>query len=515
MFTPEIAGLLGQLLQTAPGAEQVDVDQIAQEMQAPPGPQVMVMDEVTIGKPLGQGITEARGMKLAPVEHDPARVAAQTTLDFDGVDDSPDSTLASDAAAGTKKAKGQVAAAQADSDKANAEAVVARQGVDTAKAEGAASEYDKYLQKVDEFDSALQSSRERGEAVATQKRDEWLRAADDYGQTKTYDWWGSRNTGGQVLGLISQIFAGAAQGLNGSSGPTPLDRIVERGFQEHQANLAMKQQNVANKKGIYQEALAVTKDQQAALMLAKDVAYDSTKKRIEAMAAKMGGAEAAARAQEAIASLEMARAQNRQKMAIYWNDKETDNAFRAAGLAQQWAALGAQRDAVMAKQQLSMIQGVTGVKGSEVLDETTKRTLATKLGMTKTVTNKIDAMVEQLAPSSNVKGSRGTTKLEAGQGKGWLDFFRDNDQAANDLLAAYKEALNLGAAMSESEKKMAVAAQGGASFNELSGLLNAIGFKTYAELATRLKSLKMRINDKARQEVGAISVGGKPLVWEE
>ena len=117
-----------------------------------------------------------------------------------------------------------------------------------------------------------------GEEMATAQMARVQAAADDASRAEVRDFWANKDTGARILGVVSQMFAGAANGLANNPGAmTPLDRIIADDLTRQQENIKQKNRNVDTARGVLRDIYAST----GSLLEANTAMYTASWKRIE------------------------------------------------------------------------------------------------------------------------------------------------------------------------------------------------------------------------------------------
>lgn len=125
---------------------------------------------------------------------------------------------------------------------------------------------------------------EQGERAAQAQMTRVMAAAEEASQASVKDFWQDKSAGARVLGILSQAFAGAANGLAGNpSAPTPLDRVIQRDMELQLANLNQKNRKVENERSVLRDVYAQTGNS----LQATAAMYVASWKRIELQGAQL------------------------------------------------------------------------------------------------------------------------------------------------------------------------------------------------------------------------------------
>lgn len=214
---------------------------------------------------------------------------------------------------------------------------------DTAAQQAAAPIFKRELGDIERFDS------EYADYIANSKKqqaagmDRYLTAVEDLKNTHVYSWWASAGTGATVLGIISQALAGGLQGMNGQSGPTPLDRVIEQELALQKVNFENKSDVARQTGGIFKDLMAQTKDASVAEAAVRDIALNSVKVRIEAKLGMLDG-KAKEGALQLLAGIAAKRTALRADMSKHFATLATTTGVESANLMEKFAALQGTKD---------------------------------------------------------------------------------------------------------------------------------------------------------------------------
>lgn len=368
---------------------------------------------------------------------------------------------------------------------------------DARVAEAQANPWRGLMVEVDDLQSKHKQAQAMGEKNAMKAYDNYLRSVDDFSQQRVYNWWGEAGTGAKVLGVLSQMFAGAAQGLSGQSGPTPLDRVIEQDLQLQKMGLDKKGQDVANTRGVYSDLKAQLKDESAAYGAALEIAYTSTLRRAEIIV----HANPTAANQAALAQLEQhimaKRAAMRQERYADYVKNGMTQAMQEAGVATQWGGLWNDRltndQQALLKAQAGIKGGVAGVAGSEYLDPTPKADLGKAVGNGK-------AAIATLGKMGSLLAERQAGRL------GLADYQTGLKQELATFQGAMKDVLGLGALSGPDQTLL----------EDLAGVngkwLENLGpGKSLDNLAQRLNRAQKIVRTLVLSKAAGLSVGGQAL----
>jgi hypothetical protein len=128
----------------------------------------------------------------------------------------------------------------------------------------------------------------KAQADTGKQMEKYQSAVQDAANTRITSWWSEAPTSAKVLGVISQILGGAANGLSGNPGaPTALDRVIAGDIQRQTLNLNQKNQNAQNQKSLLAEMYQQTGNLQAAQAAVYETAMRSTDARAKTIANRM------------------------------------------------------------------------------------------------------------------------------------------------------------------------------------------------------------------------------------
>ncbi len=128
---------------------------------------------------------------------------------------------------------------------------------------------EKQAKETADYEIAVKQAAEAATEATNRQMARVRQSADEAANAQIKDFWADKSTAGRIIGIISQAFAGAANGLSGQPGaPTPLDRIIERDLQVQQINLNNKTTTSYREQGILGLLNKQHETQQAALTAA-------------------------------------------------------------------------------------------------------------------------------------------------------------------------------------------------------------------------------------------------------
>lgn len=337
-FSPELMKLMGAMLTTAPDADKHPIPG-----QAPAAPAEQSQGQTQSGVPQG------------------SQQAAMDTIEG-GQKTSSD--LAENALQGQEVAT-----------KAGMQAVDAQKKASIDEARAKQPTLDALKSQIDAFDTTFTSAMGKVEARTEQAFNNYLAAVNDYKDTHVYSWWHDASTGAAVLGMISQVLAGGLQGLTGNIGAaTPLDKIIDRDWDTKQAALQQKGNIAGQAKGLYSDLQAQLKDEVAVQGAVRDIAYQSTIKRLEIIANTTTDQKEKANALAMKAKLLQDHAAHRSQVLENLGSQLHAGSLAEADLMKSYESLWSSSKAGMPKEALA------GVTNSEYLEKETRSELGKKLG---------------------------------------------------------------------------------------------------------------------------------------
>lgn len=377
---------------------------------------------------------------------------------------------------------------------------------------------DEAMSQLDNLDQEMARITKASRAERDQEHDKYLRTVDDYKQTKVYSWWGHATTGAKILGVISQALAGAAQGLYGQSGPTPLDRIIDEDMAVQKMNLAQKGEVVAQQRSLWNDLNAQFKDEVVTNQAFRSIAYESVLTRAKTWAMQNQKDGAMAQYQILEQNLRARQAQGNMEIQKHLGDKTLQANMNASGTLVQIAGLLNTADNQEQVNQLSREKanaerqktGLAHIEGSELLPPETKNKLGdftgSGEGLIKALEDYKKAVkgVETVTLADGKKVAKESTNPE--------DRRKKLEQMRDDILIQSKLFNQFGAALAANEQ---AAAQGSTATDNdpfTLGLKNMLSLGSEKGLDQRLDLAASQIKSRVRSKIGAFSdVNGQPL----
>lgn len=368
-----------------------------------------------------------------------------------------------------------------------------------------APEYRDIAQKSKEADQHLSSMFAQAEQERQAGLDNYLGAVSDLQHTTVYNWYAKADTGAKILGILSQALAGGLQGLQGRSGPTPMDKVIDDDIRQQQMELSRKSDVARQRAGAYSQLQDALKDTVAVEAGMRDLAYNSAKERLKALAASQGG-EANANYQKALAMIEQSHAANTSKIQQFYAQAGLDSARQAAGTQFNYNSLWGQQAADAAKAATSKKEdtsyGVVNVPGFEYYSKQAPAEAAKLKGAIDSAES-AKALIGDLANKIVVR-KEGDKVIYKSDNLFSKDDKAAMDQIINQAILRVKDASKLGA-LSESDKQLAEASVGadnswGARF------MRELGFTSYDAMYKRLQQSAKTIDRDLSTSVGRIVI---------
>ena len=360
-----------------------------------------------------------------------------------------------------------------------------------------------FMPKLDAMDKSLDEAMSDAHAESSKAYDTYLRASSDFAQTHIYSWWSKASTGAQILGVISQIAAGAAQGLNGQIGAkTPLDHIIDRDLEEQKMNLGQKGEAVQNAKGVYNDLRATLKDSVATGAAMREVAYNSIKVRAESLAAQTTDAGAKGRLLQLSADMTTRSANIRTDVNKWYGSEAVKTAFNKAGVAGHFAGLYAAAAGQTGKESTVGLSDVAG--DTEALAKQAPTVFADVQKKTAAANNALTAL-------NDLRERLGNQQLI--KGEPLVDFNAKN----NALLSAFMTNMNtlaaLGALSEGDSQKLLQQAGISGEFGTGSSAKSHLPGSSYAAMSSRMGSAVKSLHTQISTDIGSIKVGGRALQY--
>jgi hypothetical protein len=173
------------------------------------------------------------------------------------------------------------------------------------------------LGKLDELDRHFAAVNTESERQRKTQNDHYMGAVQDYQGAHIYNWYQNAGTGATILGLISQTLAGGLQGGFGMTGPTPLDKVIDRDLAEQKLNIDLKKDKASTQGNLYHDLQQDFKDNVVAEGAFRAIAYNSFAERLKTQAAALGSGQAKTNKEKTLAVLYQQMADNQAKVSGY------------------------------------------------------------------------------------------------------------------------------------------------------------------------------------------------------
>ena len=374
--------------------------------------------------------------------------------------------------------------------------------VETKGLHSVATMHKDFAPKLDAMDTALSASMSAAQAKTTEAFNTYLQATDDFKKTRIYNWWEHASTGSMILGLLSQIAAGAANGLAGQPGaPTPMDRVIERDLERQKMGLQQKSDNVQNARGVYNDLRGMIKDTVSTDAAFREIAYASVKARADGLAAATNDAAAKGKYLQISADMDRKIGEGRVKAQAYISEKSTKDAFAKSGIAAEFASLFNSRDAAGPK---------TGTVGMSDVEGDTEAYLKQDPAGFNALSKRTTGGKNALNSIVDLSGLLGDKTLRDSMST--ADFNAKANMQLSSFMTSMNSMVELGA-LSEGDSQKIINQVG---IPREFGLVSAAGAKTvagmdYDSISKRMKIAQHMLLVQMRNTVSAIKVNGKPL----
>lgn len=509
-----MAGLLGTLLLGAPGSEQMPLASMPdQNMSVGPEPLPPAAAPVA-GAPVESMTPE---QQLAYVGSSGARPLADAAFVASQGQQKSQAILAG----GAGKVRRELAAGR--------ESIINAEGAEMAaagmEADAVAPVFEEYRKASYEREKDFAVRHAEAKMQAKNAYDDYIRAANDFSRTSVYNWWSNASTAASILGVISQTLNGALQGMTGNlGGPSPLDKIIEQDLQRQKMDLERKGQAAYTAGNMYARIRAQVNDDMQAEMMFRQVAWESTKSRAQALIAGMPEiqkAKAQANAMKITAAADMKVAETMATVQNGLNEAALRESFQNSNMgitiATHMETVDAQ-NAARRGQNMHLALGRLSPE-SALLDPGIRDKVWARVSAGENAVRAIDKLNETLGlpKTTQIVDGQIVVTEKAKESPGIFKKWMKQEQVQNQLLAIYKEMQNFGASLTDGEKRIAMAAMGGTTTGPKGWILDALGVNTYEAMQERLRDLRQEVIEKANTDVvnsgkGVRIVDG-PLLW--
>lgn len=308
---------------------------------------------------------------------------------------------------------------------------------------------DGFVKQLDNFDQQFAAARDLTKQRTAEAWDRYMATTADFSKTRIYNWWSEAGTGAKVLGAISQVFAGALQGLNhGMGGQTPLDKIIANDLERQKMGLQQKGEIASNARNTYQDLLGEFKDEVSAEGALKEVAYNSTLQRMKVIAQQTGKLNDQNYLQ-AVGAIQQKVADNRKDVLLRHAGMATNAAMGEAGVMSNWANMF---QSAADKPGTALMEGVPGIPGSQYLGKESKADLGTRVAGIDSALRSAKQLHDNL--DGSVQGADGKSIKLRDQAGSQLDFMRQNKQLIADIVVNAKDILHLRGLQAESVEQV-------------------------------------------------------------
>ncbi len=316
-------------------------------------------------------------------------------------------------------------------------------------------------------------------------KNQYMATVDDLKNTRIHSWWSTAGVGASILGIISQTLAGGLQGLAGTTGETPLDRIINRDMEEQRLELEKKKSVVSASQNLYGQLLDQLKDRTLTEQAFRQIAIHSTAERLKNQALVFGGdLQVKANADKATAALTQKYVENL--------NKANENIARGGGHGSQKFGVGA--------------AGIEHFAEYYKNNPEAAEKLISKISYARAAKTAMDQVIPLIG--ATVKGPDGRRVFVAKSPKALDALSKDQKLEISQNMA--HAVLNIAkyadfGALSEGDKALADSVSG-AEGNWMAYVSGKLGISSYSAMYKRIETFKRNVDNDLKARVGVLEV---------